>query len=211
MLSDHLHSWAVAPKYAIHESAPPDPNVRQFDNGLTRPDHYPHYPQRSNSCTNMMNEGILHPTLAPNPDANVQATQYSYSAPYVPHDSYSSVSYARMSNLPGPLSSASSYPNSYADPHQNAPCAPPSAYPFAYHTGGSPSSWRDFTGSMALNQDSNTDYMSSTAMLMQLGSREEPGGTQELQRGVELQQNSVGETAAQTWPQMIFDPNNNAG
>ena len=129
--------------------------------------------------------------------------QHTYHPPYTRNTStYDSSSYPSNDGLPATAAAANAYLNGY--PPQPAPLNPtfqpniPNPNYNHYHSPGSPTSWRNWAGSMASNLEPGADYMNSASALLQLGGRSEGPVSQDF---------AVANSTGQGWPLMLFDSN----
>ncbi len=140
------------------------------------------------------------PNSYPGPQ-NAYHTPYASSAP-----TYVASSYASNDALPATAAAANTFLNHY--PQQPPPLS--SAYPpnitnttySQYHCPGSPTSWRNWAGSMASNLEPGAEYMNSASALIQLGGRSE---------GPISQNFTVDSSTGQAWPLMLFDGGTGGG
>ena len=219
-LSQYLISKNVAPggiqppSQSRHAHMPAAPVQHSAPMTFQQPGFYPSFstPENAPSSNGQPQvNGQAAPYMPPPGSLSIayqDPSQFAYANQYsASPTSYEPRTFNQSSNLPPSTSAAATaYMGSYSQ--AQAPYSVLNTFSnnpaYQQHGAGSPSSWRDFTGSITGNIDPSTaDYMSSASALMQLGRSDETQNQQQqdLQVGIELQQNhNMNPNHAQTWP-----------
>ena len=133
-----------------------------------------------------------------------QAFAYPSTYPASP-TTYEQRPFAQSNGVPNSSAAAQAYMNPYSEAsHAYTMVTAYSSNPnYQQHSAGSPSAWRDFTGTITSNVDPGTaDYISPASALMQMGRSDGAAPQQGMHMGLEMPQNgnTMNGNEGQGWP-----------